>query len=270
MFWLNVNNLQAPISELRLILAHMKTRMNVCNQGEADFFLGHIKKNHRVLEYGSGGSTLDIAELAGSVVSVEHDKEQFEKLSHQAPENVLLYFEPPTQETIPGHDGSRAEFANYIDIPLDYAHKHGRFDIILIHGRARVACAEICERLGHAQTLVFIQDYNHPNPEYTRIEYFDAEKHLTRLDGHFTMWKFVITALQQAPVEVPEEKTEVSESGNNTEENTPTPSSHSAGEPKKKASSKGSLDSKAPKAEKVKPAKAVKPTTPSKKLGKKK
>lgn len=264
----------------------LNTRMNVCNQGEADFFLSHIKPEHRVLEFGSGGSTLDIAALAARVVSVEHNKEWYDKISAQIPENATLLFHPPTSEPTGGDDGTAEQFHDYIHAPLKYVEQEGPFDIIFIDGRARVACAEICEKLGHAGTLVFIHDYNHPNPQYTRTEYYDAEKYLTKLNGHFTMWKFLITALVPPPVPAPiptqseekkESEPETSHSEPETSHSEPGTShsepetshsepDHKATEPiKKKTSSKGSSDDKAQAKEK-----SSKSAPSSKKTGSKK
>lgn len=224
----------------------METRMNVCTQAEADFFLSHIKPHHKVLEYGSGGSTLEIAGKAASVVSIEHHLGWFEKTKSHAPGNVTILFHPPVSEPENGADGTKEQFLDYVEAPLKIVQEKGPFDIIFIDGRARVSCAELCEKLGHPGTLVFIHDYNHPDPQYLRMEYFDAEKYLLRIEGELTMWKFLIRAFIPEPsvereADIPSHKTPLSES-----------------DPvKKKASSKGYSGSKAhPKgSEKRKPVK---------------
>lgn len=168
-------------------------KMMVNNYEEQEFFLNHLHKDMRVLEYGSGASTLAIAPLVKELVSIEHNEEWYRKMAAQVPENVLLYFMKPDSEPKPNYDdGTYEDFKSYIELPLILTEKRGKFDVIFIDGRARVGCASICKLLGHKDTLVFIHDFNHPEEKWRRPEYYEAEKYLERIDGVFTMWKFKI------------------------------------------------------------------------------
>lgn len=169
--------------------------MMVNNQEEKAFFLSHLKPHMRVLEWGSGGSTLVIAPMVKRLISIEHHEGWFQKMKPLVPVNVRLFFVPPDQEPGPEYDdGTLNDFAEYVNSPLNYLrlHEYPPFDVIFIDGRARVACASVCKLLGHKDTLVFIHDYNHPEEKWRRPEYYEAEKYLERIDGVFTMWKFKI------------------------------------------------------------------------------
>ena len=50
-----------------------------------------LKKSFSVFEYGSGNSTLWLAERVGSVVSIEHDRDWFHKVSRDLPDNVSFH-----------------------------------------------------------------------------------------------------------------------------------------------------------------------------------
>lgn len=57
---------------------------------EENFFLSHLKSDHKVLEYGSGESTKQIAERVDSVLSIEHQKNWYEKVKNEIPNNVEI------------------------------------------------------------------------------------------------------------------------------------------------------------------------------------
>jgi len=164
-------------------------KMMVCNQGEEDFFLSHLTKDMRVLEYGSGASTLAIAPLVKEIVSIEHDANWYNQIREKLPINAKLYFAKPNNPDYQD-DGTLEDFKNYVLFPAD--HDLGKFDLIFIDGRARVACASVCREMAHENTLVFIHDFNHPEEKWRRQEYYAAEQYLQRLEGVFTMWKFKI------------------------------------------------------------------------------
>jgi len=90
-----------------------------------DFIRERIKKNHRVFEFGSGNSTFFYAEYAGAVVSVEHDKQWYDKIVKNKPENSEMIF----CELVRGGD--------YCHMPVKLGKK---FDIIIVDGRDRVNC----------------------------------------------------------------------------------------------------------------------------------
>ncbi len=90
-----------------------------------DFIKERLKKEHSVFEFGSGNSTYFYAKYAGTVVSVEHDKEWFDKIQGTKPENAELMF----CELVPDGD--------YCRLPQKL---EKTFDIIVVDGRDRVNC----------------------------------------------------------------------------------------------------------------------------------
>lgn len=94
-----------------------------------DFIKTRLNKQHTVFEFGSGNSTYFYAKYAGAVVSVEHDKEWFDKIekSPAKPANSELIF----CELV--RDG------DYCRMPVKLNKK---FDIIIVDGRDRVNCCK--------------------------------------------------------------------------------------------------------------------------------
>jgi len=92
-----------------------------------DFIKERLGKQHTVFEFGSGNSTFFYAKYAGIVVSVEHDKEWYEKIVKTKPENAEMIF----CELIRGGD--------YCRMPVKLGEK---FDIIIVDGRDRVNCCK--------------------------------------------------------------------------------------------------------------------------------
>lgn len=94
-----------------------------------DFIKTRINKHHSIFEFGSGNSTLFYANLVKKVVSVEHDKEWFDKVVAAKAGNSAMIF----CELQPDGDYSKT--------PLSLGEK---FDIIIIDGRDRVNCCKQC------------------------------------------------------------------------------------------------------------------------------
>ncbi len=91
-----------------------------------EFLKRRVGKEMTVFEYGCGSGTLWWSSKVKEVVSVEHDKDWYQKILAVKPSNVSIY---------------------QIDLETDgeYAKKitefENRFDIIIIDGRDRVNCA---------------------------------------------------------------------------------------------------------------------------------
>ena len=161
---------------------------------EEEYFKKHLNKTHRVLEWGSGLSTPQIAEQVDFLVSIEHNTEWYEKikknLSGRVKDNCKYLLRPPS--TSGGGENFKGknhyiDFKEYVDAPLD----DGPFDIILIDGRARVDCASKCPLLGHKDTIVFIHDFTVPGREY----YSESLEYLEHIETTMTMAKFKIKNL---------------------------------------------------------------------------
>lgn len=142
------------------------------SENEKRILLNNINKNHFVLEYGSGFSTLEIAKLCKHITSIEHNLEWYNIVKSQKSNNCDLIFAKPNLNYIEGlHDGTYEEFKTYVDSPLN----KNIFDIVLIDGRARVACASVMKKLVHKDSLIFIHDFE-------RVEYQECLKYLNLID----------------------------------------------------------------------------------------
>lgn len=107
-------------------------------RAEVDFLAANIKPTDRVWEWGSGGSTLWLAERCRSVVSVEHQRQFAVDVIHDAPSNVSVLYVPPELPYVEGteDDGDYETFRSYVN-----AYTGQGIDVVLIDGRARLWCA---------------------------------------------------------------------------------------------------------------------------------
>jgi hypothetical protein len=93
-----------------------------------------------VFEYGTGNSTFWWADRVARLVSCEHDKEWYAALRDRVPSNTTYLLRR-------AKGGSReyaSEISNYED----------EFDIIVIDGRDRVACARNCMQALHSDGVI--------------------------------------------------------------------------------------------------------------------
>lgn len=172
---------------------------NICTQKEAEFLLSNLKSTDRVLEWGNGDLALQIASKVKHVTVITHEMQAMEKLINNQSQNMSSVLVPPTEPQT-SDDGTEREYHDYIQEALPQTNRFGKFSVIIIRGRARVHCARMCEQIANDSTIVFIQDYNHPDSKYTRTEYFEAEKYLQHIAGEFTMHAFKVKALQNKKV----------------------------------------------------------------------
>lgn len=123
--------------------------------------------NARVFEYGSGASTVWLAQRCGEIVTVEHDKEWLDKFQRQTKghDNVSLLHRP-----IDNGPGKYVNAINEFD---------GKFDVIVIDGRHRSACLETAASRLSANGIVVFDDSG-------RSRYRDAiEKSALKEARHF-------------------------------------------------------------------------------------
>ncbi|GAB3196859.1 hypothetical protein GCM10027062_07060 [Nocardioides hungaricus] len=129
---------------------------------EVDAFL-RDRPDARVLEWGSGASTVWLSRRAGAVVSVEHDPRWAARtaraLAARAADNVELRVVEPTRLMSPGGVPSAKpgfaglDFERYADA-VDAV--PGDLDLVVIDGRAREAClVRAIDRLADGGLIVF-------------------------------------------------------------------------------------------------------------------
>jgi hypothetical protein len=94
-----------------------------------EFIKSRLHDNFRVYEYGSGNSTLFYSQIVGSVNSVEHNKEWFNRIRNKVGPNVEIKFQE-------------------LDINGKYCRsileQGGVFDIVIIDAEDRVNCLINC------------------------------------------------------------------------------------------------------------------------------
>lgn len=159
------------------------------NQQEVDLLLNSLKPTDIVLEWGSGGSTLEIAKRVRYLCSIEHDHKWYNKVLSQLPTNAYLYHIERNKEEASGHDGTFEDYEDYIQWPLE-SFSPKTFDVIFIDGRARSHCAKAAWTLLKEDGVIFIHDYRHPQEQYRRYEYEVVEEFLEPIEGAFALWKF--------------------------------------------------------------------------------
>ncbi len=122
-----------------------------------DFIKDRLRPEHAVFEFGSGNSTAFYAQRTGIVVSVEHDKEWFDKVTKDKPDNAeVIYCELQ-------RDG------DYCRMPVKLGEE---FDIIIVDGRDRVNCCIQSVEALSASGVIVLDDSERP-------DYRDAITYLT-------------------------------------------------------------------------------------------
>jgi hypothetical protein len=113
-----------------------------------DFIRPRLNRTMRVFEYGSGSSTLFYARLVGNVVSVEHDKNWYEKILSSKPVNAEMIF----TELHPNGEYSRKA-----------ASLTEKFDIIIVDGRDRVNCCKYSVDALSSKGVLVLDDSERPD-----------------------------------------------------------------------------------------------------------
>jgi hypothetical protein len=168
------------------------------NFAAIDYLDQWLKLDHRVFEFGGGGSTLYFLKRAGFVSTVENHGEWFPILENAVKEKGYQHWNGFFTEGVPDGSGS----TRFIENPLDYksnvpqyAHlrfenyarcieqyPEASFDVILVDGRARPSCIyHAIPRLKIGGLLVID---NNERPYYTTAFKDTFEQDFTvELDG---------------------------------------------------------------------------------------
>jgi hypothetical protein len=173
---------------------------------EQEFLMSFVTPETELLEYGSGSSTVVLQDKVKRMVSVEHHLDWFDKMSPQLKDNVTYLFQPPdnpqwenqyslvsedsVRKNTAGDDGTFEDFNSYVMSPRN----HGKFDVVFVDGRARVACAWMATfLLKDENSRIFIHDFGpltkHPHLPY-RTYYDIAKNFLEEVDHVKTMYCF--------------------------------------------------------------------------------
>jgi len=119
------------------------------------FLEPRLQKRFHIFEYGSGYSTLFYASRVKTIYAVEHDREWYEKVKQDLPENATIFHEKLEENG-------------------DYSKKSNRigelFDLIIIDGMDRVNCCFNAPKSLSENGVIILDNSN--RPEYKKgIEY---------------------------------------------------------------------------------------------------
>ncbi len=140
-----------------------------------DWLDAYLKPEMTVFEYGAGGSTLWFANRVARVVSVEHDAGFFDVVRSMLQEQGLANCSLELHEQAPCNERSRpfASFQpKYTGMCFESYVKaidrfpDGHFDLVLVDGRARLACVERAARKVKAGGALVLD--NTDRPAYAR------------------------------------------------------------------------------------------------------
>ncbi len=148
---------------------------------EKELILKYLSPNKTMLEWGSGGSTIEFSQLTKNYYSVEHNKEWYDNVSGEiisrGLDNVNYNFVPCN---IPQNiDGRQTEYHNYKDY-IDIVDKFNvKFDIVLIDGRARRLCAKKIIPYLNPNAIVIIHDWCSRNVYHCVTEHYDIKEYIS-------------------------------------------------------------------------------------------
>jgi predicted O-methyltransferase YrrM len=128
-------------------------------------------KPKRCLEWGAGFSSLyfpDYLENESKWFSIEHDLTWFNKIKamNKNPKCEFFYVKPNHFPWTDEHnDGGFTDLRDYLSFPSEF----GKFDFILIDGRARNYCLIASRKLIENEGIVVLHDANRSYYEYSNL-----------------------------------------------------------------------------------------------------
>ena len=112
--------------------------------GEWHFLRNNIKKQHKVLEFGSGNSTLHLQERCKKLVSIEHNRRWYDFVKVKINPQRVDYH----------HRKIKHYTKNLKNL--------GSFDVVIIDGRSRLKCAKDILKVLKKDHMVFVHDWYRP------------------------------------------------------------------------------------------------------------
>lgn len=130
----------------------------------------YLNPEATMMEWGSGGSTVEFSKKVKKYYSVEHNWEWYNEVKNAIPSNVSLYYKQ--NKELPD-DYSQAEYQHYGEY-LDVVYEIGdMFDVVLIDGRARRLCALKVMPYLKPNGIVIIHDWCLRAPYHCVLDYYD-------------------------------------------------------------------------------------------------
>ena len=175
-------------------------------QAQIDRIDVHIKPDHTMLEWGSGGSTIYFAPKVTRYISIEHDPAWAVNLRDRVSSNTEYHQVPPSVPLpVPAARNSTITPEKYEELKAEFAHltEHSirrywqfreyvdyidtvdirRIDTILVDGRARGMCAVRALKYMSDSSRLFLDDFFTRFEEYTDsfYEYFELVEKVERM-----------------------------------------------------------------------------------------
>ena len=139
-------------------------------RSEAMALIRRMRGVRTYLEWGSGGSTLNIAPLATRrAVSIEHHGEWCNKVRQKLKDLPIEYNCIPCRRR-GWHDGLYEHFKPYVDRIDTLGEKE--WDFVFIDGRARVSCAVKALAYIGPNSIVTLHDFQRTRDEYSAVLLF--------------------------------------------------------------------------------------------------
>ena len=167
----------------------------------------YIKDKNKVLEWGSGTSTIYFSKIVKQFVSIEHNMEWYNFVSSQITDNVEYYYVAPhdfkndeeLDKNVPDllcrandpvlidgitHWNTRDGFdwhcgIDYIRKPLELEYRD--YDVVIVDGRCRTMCAYIAKYLIKDSGYLIFDDFK------SRTYYHGILKYYEVIDGGDTL-----------------------------------------------------------------------------------
>ena len=147
---------------------------------EKDLITKHFSPDKIMLEWGSGGSTIEFSPNLKKYYSIEHNKEWYDNVSKELKLNNInnVHYKFIEQNEPRNPDGRQSEyiqFKDYIDIVDTF---NTKFDIVLIDGRARRLCAKKIIPYLNKDAVIIIHDWVLRNVYHCVTDYYDVLEYI--------------------------------------------------------------------------------------------
>jgi hypothetical protein len=172
--------------------------------GAISWFEKHLNKKMQLFEYGSGGSTLFFSEKVKKLVSVEHDKNWFDRIKKSLKKNNTTN---TSYLLIIPQKGKNNEFSSSLKEYKNCNFKKytksitkfpdNSFDVVLVDGRARLSCLKEAIPKVKKEGYLILDNSERPKyqeafkllSKYEKKDFFGPSPYLSNNFVRTTFWK---------------------------------------------------------------------------------
>jgi len=155
-------------------------------KAQRKLIIQHLNPDDIMLEWGSGGSTLEFSNYVKKYFSIEHNEEWYEKVKNEINNNTFIFLVKPNKKKWE-KPVKRKQFKDYVEFVHQIFNDFNilKFDKVLVDGRARIFCVEEVVKYLHKDSLVFVHDWHRMRYrkmlKYLKVIETDERKHLAIL-----------------------------------------------------------------------------------------